>query len=99
MICPQRNKKPGALSWLGVHPDIAVVPFEDFLSDRQTQSFARTGRGIELVGNLERLGLLLPRDADTVVLDRIDGSAIDHATGHADLAGPFRVAILQRVVE
>ena len=94
----QRNKKNAALAGFGFHPDPALLPFQNLLRDGQPQSFPFGGGRVQAMEYLEHLGLMFRRDADAVVLDRIDAAAILDFAGHFDpprLIGP---AILDRVV-
>ena len=63
------------------------------------RSFALGGGGVEPVENLEHFGLVLRRDADAVVLDRIDAAAVFNPAGHFNQAGLAGAAIFDGVVD
>src|SRR5262245_6492816 len=103
---PRERKVKGApLPCLAFHPDMATVGFDDFFADCEPKSCSPVIR-ILLPGNLamkvKNVVQLLPRNADTGVLNRDDGSnSFLCARGHFDLSaivGEFE-SVAQKITQ
>src|ERR1700761_5846489 len=82
-----------------LEPDLAMLPFDDSLRNRQTEPFALSLLWVETMEKIEDLWLMLSGDADTVVLHRVDGSAILNPALDSNLAGSRGVAVFEGIVE
>src|SRR6266516_7034921 len=85
----QLNKERASLPWLRLAPDAPLVPLDDILGDRQSQSQALFRGGLRIgsaVKRLEDTFLLISRDALAVIAHPDEGGVVLLADANLDRA-------------